>query len=226
MSLHKINGKNVLDFTGNFDKTICEKIIEKMIKECEKEHKIEIKQEKRDERHCKNCISKIISHIEQLEYREKHNILVGYLTNKINITDKVYVVYDFILKSLQIYEIKTKFLQDIDKIKQKLENIIPQLPGIYILECENYIYIGEAVNILSRLIEHYLGFGSLCTKKYKITKIKQIIPFFNYPNYENIMKHKDYEGFKLLKEILLLREGLLINEYREKYGKERINPRK
>ncbi len=200
MSLHKVKGKMILDLFGDLDKTMCEDIIEKMIKQCEK---IETY---------------------RLNWRKYHHLVLGFMNNEIKMEDKIYVTYDFREKQLKIYEIDWKFLYQVKKLKQKLKNI-PRKPGIYILECGKFIYIGESVDIRVRLIEHYIGIGSQCTQNNEITSIKQIFPIKNYPNYENIVKKRDYEAFFQLKQQLLFCEKSFISLFRSMYSPELINPR-
>lgn len=200
MSIHKIKGKRIYDMCGNLDENVCKSVIEKMIKECEKEEN-------------------------KLNYRKHHNLILGYMYNKIKQGDKCYLTYDYILKEIVIYKIDWDFLFKVKKISKELQHI-PFKSGIYVLECENnVIYIGESVNIHIRLIEHFLGFGSLCTKKYNILNIKEIYTLNNYPNYENIILNKDYNGFLNLKQTLRFSEKICISIYSSFYPKELINLR-
>lgn len=225
MSIHRIKGKNVVDITGNLDKIICENIIEKLIKQCEKIIKQQEKNDKNTEKMCKSIITKLATKIKQEKYREKHNLLVGYLNNEIKPGDKVYLTYDFILQTLKIYSIDWVFLDKVEKVKQKFEHI-PKKPGIYILECNQFIYIGETINLHTRLIEHFTGNGSNCTQNNTILNIKHIIPFYNYPNYDKILTKENYEGFKELKRMLLYSEKVSKSIYSLFFPKELINPLK
>ena len=109
---------------------------------------------------------------EEEESMRKYFILDGFLQNNIKSSDNVYCRYREFTNLIEIYPINKKFLFEIIKLKQKLE-YIPQKSGIYILECEKYIYIGQSMNLLRRIIQHYLKQGSICTQNNEITRIKQ-----------------------------------------------------
>ena len=93
-----------------------------------------------------------------------------------------------------------KFMKEIDYFKEKFTKI-PENPGVYVLLCEEkHIYVGQTYNILSRIIQHFIGIG--CEKTYKFKPIK-ILDFY-------VMK--EYNREKLLKL-----EKFYYDFYKEKY---------
>lgn len=138
--------------------------------------------------------------------RIEYCLLCGFLENQIKNNDIVYCMYRKYTKLIEIYEIDWDFLEKVKTIKQKCKNI-PQKSGIYILECGKYIYIGQSSNLLRRIIQHYLGCGSLCTRNNAITKIKRIFPW----------KCIDRNHLEMI-------ERGFINTYKRFYPPELVNP--
>lgn len=93
-----------------------------------------------------------------------------------------------------------RFMKEIDYYKDKFKEI-PQDCGVYVLLLEEKrIYIGQSMNILSRIIQHFIGIGSQKTYKYKPIKI---LDFY-------VIKKDD-------RNILLKLEKFYYDFYTEKY---------
>lgn len=180
----------------------CIKREKEFIKQREKEF---IKQRKRMEQMCKKIIYKTIKTIFEEKEKILYYLLDGYLKNEIKSIDIVYCRYREFTNLIEIYEINWDFLQKVEEIKQKLK-YIPQKSGIYVLHCGKYRYIGQSMNLLRRIIQHYVGMGSICTRNNRITKIERIF----------LWNTEDEEYLKRI-------ENGYINLYRRFYPKELVN---
>lgn len=194
------------------EEEIIKNFITEIIKESIKREKEFIKQRKKQERErkqiekmCKKLIYKTIKTIFEEKEKNLYYLLDGYLKNEINSTDIVYCRYRAFTNLIEIYEIDWNFLQKVEKLKQKLK-YIPQKSGIYVLHCGKYRYIGQSMNLLRRITQHYLGMGSICTRNNKITKIERIF----------LWNTEDEEYLKRI-------ENCYINLYRRFYPKELVN---
>jgi len=131
-----------------------------------------------------------------------------------NIFHKENPFYQFISLNSELIEFqlenflsgKLKIPPKIQEIKTKLQKFefLKQLSGVYVLELEEgYYYIGESVNIYTRIFQHFMKKGS------KLTLIYEPIKFLCY--YEE----KNY------KERLKL-ENDITEEYIEMYGAGKV----
>jgi predicted GIY-YIG superfamily endonuclease len=178
----------------------------KIEKERLKEIKRREKYKKRLTKMCKTIIYNTIKTIFEEKEKNLYFLLDGYLENHIKSDDIVYCRYRKFTYLIEIYPIDWNFLKQVEKIKQKIPQIPPK-SGIYILECGKYIYIGQSFNLLRRLIQHYIGLGSICTRNNEITKIKRFFPW-------RVIDRKHIEMI----------ENGFIKTYKRFYSPELINP--